>query len=294
MKAIRRKTLVVTAALLSSLAFLSCKGKTTETVDHPRLSPNVVLRDVVFHSPALGREMQYRIAFPSSNATHQTFPVIYLLHGGGGSFRDWSNYSDVTSFAKTNVLVMPQGDYSYYVNSAQNPSDRYEDYIVQDLLSDVETRFPVLKGRANRAIVGVSMGGFGAIKIAFSHPELFVFAAGISPAIDVPRRPFNVKRIQQFRAHSAIFGPWGSESRRRNDPFLLARSVDPAKTPYIFISCGQSEGLAPPIHEFAALLSARHLRHQFQVLPGGHDWNQWNKQLPALFNSLFLCLARPA
>lgn len=272
---------------------IGCVNKEVERPDHPRVSSNVVLRDVVFRSAALGREMRYRVALPAFIPSHQKLPVVYLLHGGGGSFRDWSNYSDVMRFADAGlVLVMPQGDYSYYVNAVERPSDRYEDYIVQDLLSDVETRFPIAKGRPNRAIVGVSMGGFGAMRIALSHPDLFVFAGALSPAIDVPRRPFSIRRPQQYWAQRSIFGPWGSDARRRNDPFLLARSVDAAKAPYLFLACGEGEGLLPANRQFAAVLMEQHLRYEFHVVPGGHDWRQWNKQLPSLFERLLRCMGR--
>jgi len=71
----------------------------------------------------------------------------------------------------------------------------------------VETKFAVAKRRSVRSIVGVSMGGFGAIKIALSHPGLFAFVGALSPAIDVARRPFSIKRVRQYQALAAIFGP---------------------------------------------------------------------------------------
>jgi S-formylglutathione hydrolase FrmB len=159
---------------------------------------------------------------PSSVPAGQKLQVVYLLHGGGGGFRDWSNYSDVARFAETGLLlVMPEGDSSYYTNSAYAAQDRYEDYIVQDLISDVEGKFTLATGRANRAIVGISMGGFGAVKLALRYPERFVFVGGISPAIDVPRRSFTMKRLQQSRHFNAIFGSSGSKTRHDNDPFVF-------------------------------------------------------------------------
>jgi S-formylglutathione hydrolase FrmB len=247
-----------------------------------------MMRDGTFHSVALNRDMQYRVILPANILNGTKLPVVYLLHGGDGSFRDWSNYSDVARFAEQGfVLVMPEGDESYYVNSAGRAQDRYEDYIVNDLITDVESKFPTAVGRANRAIIGVSMGGYGAVKLALSHPELFVFAGGISPAIDVPSRPFSIKRIQQWRHHSSIFGPWGSQVRRNGDPFVLARSADPAKTPYLFLTCGEQEGLLPANRNFGALLEHRHFRYEFHIVPGGHDWNQWDERLPGVFQSLF-------
>jgi len=272
---------------ITLLILTGCAKPDAERLDHPRLVANVGSRDVVFYSKAVGRQMRYRVILPLSVPTNGHLPVVYLLHGGGGDFRDWSNYSDVARFAGAGlVLVMPQGDYSYYLNAVQPHENRYEDYIVHDLVSDVETKFAVASHRADRSIVGVSMGGFGAIKITLSHPDLFNFVGALSPAIDVARRPFSIKRFQQYRALAAIFGPWGSRSRRDNDPFVLVQSVNRAAAPYVFLSCGEGEGLLPANRQFAAILQARQLAHEFHVVPGGHDWNQWNNELPKVFESL--------
>jgi S-formylglutathione hydrolase FrmB len=255
--------------------------------DRPRLSSSVTFRDITFRSAALNRDMQYRVFLPARVAPGQKLQVVYLLHGRGGRFRDWSNYSDVSRFAESGlVLVMPEGGDSYYTNSVDAPQDRYEDYIVSDLIADVESRFPVATGRGNRAIVGVSMGGFGAVKVGLRHPDLYGFVGGISAAVDVPRRPFSFQRLQQSRQYRSIFGPAGSQTRRENDPFILVRSANPATAPYFFLACGEQEGLLPPNREFAGLLEQRHFQYEFHTAPGSHDWNQWNAWLATLFQSL--------
>lgn len=184
------------------------------------------------------------------------------------------------------TLVMPEGASSYYTNAVDPLQDRYEDYIIKDLISEVEQRLPAAPGRAGRAIVGLSMGGFGAVKIGLRHPELFGFVGGLSSAIDVPRRAFSLKRYRQSRHYSAIFGPRGSETRKENDPFVLVRSADPEAAPYFFLTCGEQEGLLPANREFADLLAQRHFRYEFHTMHGAHDWNQWDAWLPALFASL--------
>ena len=263
------------------------KGSEQPPPDRPRLASGVALRDVTFHSAAMNREMPYRVLMPAVIPPGTKLPVVYLLHGGGGNFRDWSNYSDVARFAARDlILVMTEGDESYYTNSVEHPQDRWEDYIVQDLISDVETRFPVATGRPNRAIAGLSMGGFGAVKLAFKHPELFIFAGGLSSALDVPSRPFSIKRIGQWRQHASIFGPAGSTTRRDNDPFVLVLSADPAKTPYLFLTCGDQEGLLATNRSFAKILEERKFRHEFHAVPGSHNWGQWNARLDGLFSSL--------
>jgi putative tributyrin esterase len=281
----------VAAALfcLILLLTLGCKKKDAPAPpDRPRLTANVVMQDVTFRSAALNRDMQYRVVFPKTISPGKRLPVVYLLHGGGSSFRAWSNDSDVARFAESGlILVMPEGNSSYYTNSASQPQDRYEDYIVSDLISDVEHRFPVAATRASRAVIGVSMGGFGAINLALKHPDLFAFAGALSPAVDVPSRPFSAKRIEQWQRFGSIFGPWGSKTRHDNDPFILAALADQAKTPYLFLTCGEQEGLLPTNRKFAALLAQLHFRYEFHTAPGDHNFNQWNAGLPALFQSLF-------
>jgi putative tributyrin esterase len=269
-------------------AMISCtRHEQPAPPDHPRLTSGVKLVDVTFHSVSLNRDMQYRTIVPANIAPNQKLPVLYLLHGGGGGFRDWSNYSDVAHFAQQGlILVMPEGNSSYYTNSVDHPQDRYEDYIVHDLIADVEHRFPAASGRPNRAIAGVSMGGFGAVVLALKHPDLFTFAGGLSSALDVPSRPFSIKRVGQYRQHGAIFGPWGSQSRRESDPFLLVRSAVPAQAPYLFLTCGDQEGLWSSNRRFATMLESRHFPYEFHTVPGGHDWNQWNCNVPALMKSV--------
>ena len=251
-------------------------------VDHPRLVTGVILQDGIFRSRALGRDMRYRVLMPAD--VDKPLPVIYLLHGGGGDYRDWTNYADIAQFAKHAVLVMPEGDDSYWTNSATKPADRYEDYVLE-LIPEVERKLPVLHFRSSRAIAGVSMGGYGAVKIALHHPELFGFVGGVSPALDVPRRQFSWKRIEQWRYHSGIFGPMGSETRSQNDPYVLIRSADAKTLPYFYLTCGDQEGLLPANRDFAAALKARGAAYEFHAGPGAHDWNQWNARFPALFEA---------
>ncbi len=277
----------ITVLALSLCALTGCRKSESPFVDRPRLTANVVLRDITFPSKALHRDMTYRVILPARLASGQKLSVIYLLHGGGGGYRDWSNYSDVARFAESGLLlVMPEGASSYYVNAVDPPQDRYEDYIVEDLIADVGGRFPVASGRANRAIIGVSMGGFGAVNLALHHPERFAFVGGLSSALDVPRRAFTVRRLGQSRHYRAIFGASDSATRRDNDPFLRARSADPGAEPYFFLTCGEQEGLLPANREFATLLGTRHFKYEFHTTRGGHDWNQWNAWLSTLFQSL--------
>jgi len=272
-------------------------------LDTPRSAPGVAMQDVSFYSAALKRQMTYRVYLPAKIAPGQKLPVVYLLHGNGGSFQNWSNYSDVARYAAPEnsggpisnglILVMVEGGQSYYVNSASTPHDKYEDYLVTDLIGDVERRFPAATDRGSRAVVGVSMGAFAAVKLALTHPNLFSFTAGISPAIDVPSRRFTFRRWDQSMRFRRIFGPVGSATRQAADPFLLARSANPTATPYIYITAGEQEPLLEPIRRFAALLKRRGFSYEFHTKPGGHDWTEWDAQIPGCFDSLLRHLKQP-
>lgn len=101
------------------------------------------MEDVSFFSSSLGRSMPYRVFVPANLSANQKLPVVYLLHGGGGGFRDWSNDSDVAEYVQRGlILVMPEGALSYYMNEVESAKDQYEDYVTKDLITDVESRFP--------------------------------------------------------------------------------------------------------------------------------------------------------
>ena len=285
MNRIRSCWLVLVAACCLMVA--GCRARGPVLVDRPRVFPGVEMRDVTFRSAALGRDMTYRVYLPVARSASVKLPVVYLLHGGGGGFRDWSNYSDVGAYAARGyVLVMPDGGSSYWVNAAGGAKERYGDFLAQDLIADVERRFPVAADRSGRAVVGVSMGGYGAAELALKRPELFAFAGGISPAVDVPSRKFSWRRYWQSKRFEQIFGADGSETRRAADPFVLVRSADPTKIPYLYVTAGGQEVMLEPIRRFAGMLKRGGFASEFHTKPGGHDWGEWDAQLPECMEGL--------
>jgi S-formylglutathione hydrolase FrmB len=286
------KNLALLAVLVCVfLVLTSCRGAERLPPDRPQLTAGVEMRDVTFHSAALGRDMTYRVFLPAPIPPGKKLPVVYLLHGNDGDYRNWSNYSHVSQYAARGVvLAMADGNSSYFMNAVEKPADRYEDYLIHDLIADVESRFPARSGRANRAIAGVSMGGFAAVTLALRHPDLFVFAGAISPAIDVPERRFTWKRASRWWTFRTIFGPWGSAERDARDPFALLRRAKPASTPYIYLTAGEQEPLREPIARFAARLRAGGFAYEFHWKPGGHDWGEWDAQIPGCFAKLLAAL----
>jgi putative tributyrin esterase len=280
------------ASCLLLFWFLGCQHAQQDHADRPRLFPGVRMQDVTFHSAALNRDMPYRVFLPAKVVAGQKLPVVYLLHGGdGGGFRDWSNDSDVAAYATRNlILVMPEGAFSYYMNAVGKPADRYEDYVLRDLIADVATRFPASDHRENRAIVGISMGGFAAIKWALSRPDLFVFVGALSPSVEVVHRDFSIRNripgIEEWWRLRTVFGPPGSEARRSSDPFVLVESARPERTPYMYVAVGEQERFLEPNRRFARRLEERKFQFEFHTIPGTHNWSLWDAQIPGCFDSL--------
>ncbi|MFC5860801.1 alpha/beta hydrolase [Acidicapsa dinghuensis] len=231
--------------------------------------------------------MSYRVFLPQSVAdghNAEPLPVVYLLHGNGGGFRDWSNESDVARYAALGaILVMPEGGASYFLNAVGRPKDRYEDYLTKDLVKDVAERFPARRDRAGRAVIGVSMGGYAALKVGLSHPEEYGFVGAMSPPVDAPERGFSWRRFWQWWNFREILGPMGSEQRRERDVFALVDSVRPEATGFVYLGAGEREPLLDPVRRFAGRLRRRGFAFVFQVKPGGHDWGEWNRQIPDCF-----------
>jgi putative tributyrin esterase len=280
---------VLCVVALCVAALSGCRNNAPQKPDEPHFGDGVRMQDVTFYSAALGRTMPYRVFLPANLTPGKKLPVVYLLHGGNGSFRDFSNNSNVNKFALDGsgmILVMPEGEFSYWFNAVGKPQDRFQDYVTNDLIADVESRFPAARDRNHRAVVGISMGGWAAVKLALDHPGLYGFACGISPAIEATHRGFSPFAIGQWLRLKEIFGPVGGPVRVANDPFELVKTADPAKTPFLYLTSGANEPLLVPIRRFVGLLEQRHFAYAFAIKPGGHDWGDWDSQLPGCFAAM--------
>lgn len=244
-----------------------------------------------FFSKALGEPIPYAVLLPVAYSQHpeKRYPVLYLLHGGGDDYRSWLGKSNLIDTVRGYqfIVVMPEGRLDYYINSALPPRRRYEDYIVDDLINEIDGRFRTITDRNGRAIAGNSMGGFAAVRFGLTHPSMFSFVAGLSSALDVAQRPFSWRRYGQSYRMVRIFGFSGSASRSEGDPFeLLKRVSAPARLPYFYLACGREDPLfAVNVRFWNALLDAGVI-HTRQTTPGGHGWDSWNAALPAFVASM--------
>src|SRR5260370_26170064 len=169
-------------------------------------------------------------------------------------------------------VVTPEGNDSWYTDSAGTLTDKYESYILEELIPDVDRRFRTIQTRYARGIAGLSMGGYGALKFGLKHPDRFVFAGSLSGALGVASWTEEDLKNQKAIRDSvfSVYGPVGSETRRKNDIFEITRSLNAARVaalPYFYLDCGTEDFLAGMNQQLAALLPAANIPHAPRDLP---------------------------
>lgn len=280
-------TMSLLAAFLAALASgpISPAAWSQTAPRTPQTAPRVVVRDVTFHSASLARDMKYRIVLPADyERTSRRYPVLYLLHGLTGHYEDWESRTHLDDYVANLPLIvaMPEGGDSWYTNSASQPQEKWEDYIVKDLLHEIDSKYRTIQTRHARAIAGLSMGGYGAMKFALKFPGTFAFAVSFSGAEVVVHDPsykisFGQKYVDQIHD---IFGDGITQPRIDNDIFELAKKRAPAQLPYLVVTCGTEDSLLASNREFVALVQQLKIRYEYHESPGAHTWQYWDEQLP--------------
>ena len=242
------------------------------------------LRTFSLESRLLGRAVQYRVILPrgymATKPRSSGYAVVYLLHGLGGHFDNWTSKTKVAFYAGNYhfIIVNPEGNDGWYTDSATVPDDKYESYIVSELIPEIDKKFRT--DREHRVIAGLSMGGYGAIKFGLKYPNLFSIVGSFSGAFDAPMR--TKKSGNNWPSIPAVFGAEDSPYRTENNIFDLLRGLDQQKLadiPYIYLSCGTEDSFIKINRDFDSLLLERKVPHEFRELPGKHSWDFWDDQV---------------
>lgn len=241
-----------------------------------------------FFSAALQRQMRYDIVLPAGYASgQQRYPVLYLLHGWQGDETNWVKLTHLVELASRYALIIvtPQALNSWYVDSATNPADHYADYIADDLIAEIDGHYRTIASSHQRAIAGLSMGGYGSLLLSLRHPGLFSFAASISGAFTGPSGAEQV--MPQLKPSTdQAFGPVGSQTREENNLDTLIAAADPAKTPYMLLDCGTADPFLPANRHVVDEIWSRGFDYEYHELPGAHTWSFWDNSLPNLLDVL--------
>lgn len=269
--------------LLSLSSFTSSSFAATGRVECDSLPSKILFRPVA-----------YCVVLPPSFDTDKTrhFPVLYFLHGLGDNEQffihsgAWNLAEDMReqSELKDFLIVTPEGGASFYINS-KDGKVRCEDFLLEEFFPFIEKRYRVAPGRGRRAIAGISMGGYGALHLAFRHPQLFVAVSAHSAALieKLPAFLGPAPNSPRARVLGGVFGsPPDPAFWERNSPIILARTADLTGLK-IYFDCGDQDdyGFDAGAEALDKVLNSRHIAHEFHIYPGRHDASYFGDHLPA-------------
>jgi S-formylglutathione hydrolase FrmB len=211
--------------------------------------------------------------------------ILYLLHGMYGTEADWVYKGSIEQTAdrlidagqiRRMAIVMPNdglsGDGTFYSNW-QDGTGRFEDYIISEVLRQVETALGGRANRSRRAIAGLSMGGFGAVVLALRHPGMFCAAASLSGAFWPPG-------VEWFGGIGRrIYGPIEGRYRMTHAPGWLLRHRSASRRVALHFNCGKSDPLIERNRLLHRDLAEAGVRHEYVEFAGAHDWRYWSRHV---------------
>lgn len=304
--ALRAALATAAVAALASAPAAHAGAGAIDVTARERLSPRLI--ELTTTTPALAQPVRARILLPGGYRSHpkRRYPVLLLLHGGFGSYVDWTESGDAEAITKGTpvITVMPEdGNGGWNVdwyNGGRGGPPRWETYDVRQLLPWVEHRYRTIGTREGRAVAGLSTGGFGAISLAARNPDLFAFAASFSGAVDIVGNPFvgaviGAEAVADGAQPTAPFGERVANEIvwRAHNPVDLAANLRGMR---LVVDTGNGQpgpydrpGAPPDVIEqqvhsmsesFHARLEALGIAHRYDDYgPGTHSWSYWQRDL---------------
>ena len=206
------------------------------------------------------------------------FPVFYLLHGLSDDYSVWCRRTSIERYVADLplIVVMPDGGRGFYCDGIENPRQACESAIVKDLIGFIDNTFPTIAKREGRVIGGLSMGGYGALKLAVKFPELFCATVSHSGAVTFSHYALNRdddwdKEFGLIVGENPVGGP--------NDIFALIQKPRLAPLPAIRIDCGVDDFLIERNREMHAFLKDLGIPHEYEEYPGVHNWAYWDEHV---------------
>jgi len=263
--------------------FLLCLAGLRSAAAQSRIDCNAL------QSRILKRPVRYCVYLPSgydAAAKQRRYPVLYFLHGLGDNEQTlfnsggWTLLDDLRSQHKMGdfLIVAPEARRSFYINSADG-SVRYSDFFLQEFMPLIEKKYSLRPGRQGRAISGISMGGYGALRFAFAYPQLFSAVSAQSAAL-ITQSPQELDGAEGtgvpiLSVLAPVFGrPIDVRHWNENNPLLLARKNAAAlQRMAIYFNCGQQDnyGFERGAAELHEELAKEHVKHEYHAYPGDHS-----------------------
>jgi len=251
-------------------------------------------------SHILGETVHYCVLLPPSydsapaNHSAKRYPVLYFLHGLGENEQTlfktggWNLIEDLRQQHKVGdfLIVTPEARASFYVNSADGKV-RYSDFFLQEFIPYIEARYRIRRERNARAISGISMGGYGALRFAFADPGMFSAVSAQSAAL-MPESPQELNAASRSGTPlgtvlgSAFGNPINVPHWKDNDPLSLARKNKIAIGKLtIYFNCGRDDeyGFEAGATALDRQLQEEHIKHEFHLYPGNHTASYFGAHL---------------
>ncbi|MDR1861284.1 MAG: esterase family protein [Bacteroidales bacterium] len=233
-------------------------------------------------SAAMHKDIPAIVIIPDSYSASKSYPVLYLLHGYSGDAKDWTRVKALNELVDcyNMFVVLPDGGYSsWYLDSPVDSTWRYETYIINELIPFIDAHYNTVASTKGRAISGLSMGGHGALYLAFRHQDVFGAAGSTSGGVDIRPFPMNwdlPKRLGTYAEHP--------QNWEQNTIINMLHLLQPNKLALI-IDCGTSDFFFDVNCHLHQELLYRNIPHDFIARPGAHTWEYWNNSI--LYQALF-------
>lgn len=249
-----------------------------------------------FSSSALPGPARVLVVKPPSYERDRSrrYPILIFLHDGYGNERTLQTHGVASDLAARmtdgrlpEFLLVAPGAAGSWFSDYYDGSRRYEQFLTGDLLAEIEKRYRVRPGREARGITGISMGGYGAFKLALKHPDLFASVSSLSGAL-IPLDWEDLQRYSWFARWTLkrVFGKSRQEnSLAENDVWRLLRNARFESPPFLaHLRAGTSDvyRLDRVAAQFGSILNEQGIPSTVVLEPGGHDWDYWRRGLVAI------------
>lgn len=254
-----------------------------------------VMESLTFTSKS-GTKMNYSVYLPANYATSQrSYPVVYLLHGYSDNETGWVQFGEADRIAgkaiadgkvSPCIIIMPDGKLTWYCNS-YDQKIAWEDNFINEFIPSVETQFRIRAKKEYRAIAGLSMGGYGALKLSMRHPDLFSCCVALSSGTFTDEEILKKSDEDYERTFPGLFGKGLQGEARLNDawkannPLDLIHSVplEKLKSVRFWIDCGDDDFLFNGNSTLHIEMRKAGIPHEYRVRNGGHQWSYWRSGL---------------
>ena len=284
MKQVSLKPIMLLAVMLLMVTS-ACAHRTLSPVTPDQPSATQLQADTVeVMSEAMGRSIKNVVIVPMeyiyfNDAQATRYPVLYLLHGAYGCYSDWSKKTDLNLLANEFgvIIVCPDGQDSWYFDSPIDPTMQFETYVSKELVEYIDSHYRTYANRYMRAITGLSMGGHGALFLAWRHPDVFWSCGSMSGNMDITQFPDSWHIKDRLGEQAANPQRWRDHAVCNQVDCLKNSTLTPAQN--IIIDDGLNDIFIKNNIALHEQLVAAGIDHDFTVRPGRHSWDYWVNSL---------------